>query len=149
MTIFQLTCGHMSNGPSCPLCAPTRRVSRPKGKRAPYRPRGGYSPASRAAYGQLSAADVAYQYRLILAAIDANPEGLTRLEIHHKTGIAEKAVTPRVYELMGKDRHAPQFRDNPVLAELPVTRRNPGTGVHAAVLVRAGRVDEVAGRLGI
>jgi len=92
------------------------------------------APTSRAAYAGLSHIDTQGQYRTILAALDAHPEGLTRRELAHLTGIGYEAICGRIDELLGRLDKSP-YKKEPLVAELPTTRKNADTGIQAAVVV--------------
>lgn len=122
--------------------AKTRRKGRP-----PYpRRQHATAPTSRASYAGLHHVDTQAQYSAVLKAVDAHPEGLTRREIAQASGVGYEAVCGRVDELMGKKGRGP-FTKDPLLAELPTTRKNKDTGISAAVIVRASRLKDIAGVL--
>ena len=135
------SCRSMTNMPRCPLCNPPTPHRRP---RSASKRRSGVTATSRAAYADLKANNVERQRQKVLAAIDAAPAGLTRLDLADVTGIPINTICPTVFALLGRDRHYPELMRNPILAELPVPRLNQRTGARAAVLVRTERRPEFA-----
>lgn len=136
---------------ACPWCGRGFTRSGTKAVRArknlsPYRRPHATAPTSRASYAGLRHLDTQGQYAAILRALDENPGGLTRRELHHATSIGYEAICGRADELMGKHGRGP-FVEDPLLAELPTLRKNKDTGVAAAVLVRAAKLGEIVGRL--
>lgn len=135
--------------PACPFCGSgvrraTAGKSRRKQRRPSQRPHQ-TAPTSSASLGGLRHMDTQADYRAILEAIDAHPEGLTRRELSQLTvpHVEYETVCGRIDELTGKNGRGP-FVKHPVLAELPTTRKNKDTGIHARVLVRAERLTEIA-----
>lgn len=137
-TLFQLDCGHWSNsgpGAKCLLCAPTKRVSRPK-RRTPAT---GHKMAQVSRDARPSPQTVAAQRERLLRALEEHGK-LTMDALEVVTGLPVKTITWRMTEL------TTGVSPRVVKLDSKARTRSRAWAYEYAV---AGRAAEVSGRLAL